>query len=116
MTLACRVLIADDDPAIASVVRRFFERRGATCVMASDGEIAGSLLRGADAFDVALFDVTMPRGGGYELLPVARETHPATKVILMSGHPQEGAQHQPDAYLEKPFSSKSLESILARLL
>lgn len=107
------MLVADDEPAVLASIRRYLERLGATVAVARDGGEAKAYLRGR-RFDLALLDVTMPDGGGYEILPAARDA--GTCVVLMSGYaelPRPGLA--PDAFLEKPFSQKVLVDLIRKL-
>jgi CheY-like chemotaxis protein len=104
-----RVLVADDEPAVLASIRRHLERLGITVEVARDGSEAEAQLRGG-GFDLALLDVTMPRGGGYDVLPFAP---PTTRVVLMSGYSE--APHDGVAFLEKPFSQRVLEQLLKQL-
>ncbi len=63
------ILIAEDDPVSAHLLRRLLEKRGATVRVAGDGASAQSLLR-AERFDAAILDKLLP--GGLSGLAVAR--------------------------------------------
>jgi CheY-like chemotaxis protein len=114
-----RVLIADDEPSVRATVRRLLERRGATVVIAADGQEAADRLR-AERFDLAVLDVTMPGRSGYEVLAFARTAFPELPVILMSGYVGrargEGGEDEPDAFIEKPFTAKILDSVIDEIL
>jgi signal transduction histidine kinase/CheY-like chemotaxis protein len=114
-----RVLVADDEPSVRATVRRLLERRGATVVLAVDGLEAEARLRG-ERFDLVLLDVVMPGHNGYDVLAVARATHPALPVILMSGYTGrargEGIEEEPDAFIEKPFTAKILDAAIDEVL
>ena len=113
------VLVADDEPSVRATVRRLLERRGATVTVASDGDAAEARLR-EDRFDLVVVDVQMPGRGGHEVLAVARATQPGTPVVLMSGYTEklrgEGSEEEPDAFLEKPFSAKTLDAAIDSVL
>ncbi|HUS28678.1 MAG TPA: ATP-binding protein [Kofleriaceae bacterium] len=114
-----RALIADDEPAVRTTIRRLLERRNATVVTAASGTEAEARLReGTYAFIV--LDVMMPGLTGYQLLPIARETNPDARVLLMSGYTEVersvGGDDGPDAFLEKPFTSKSFSDAIDELL
>jgi signal transduction histidine kinase len=113
-----RVLVADDEASVRATVKRLLERRGATVVTASDGTEAEARLRDGD-FGLVLLDVMMPGANGYELVPIARATQPATPVMLMSGYTEQergtGAD-EPDLFLEKPFTTKTLDAAIEDLL
>lgn len=82
-----RVLIADDHGLIRAGLKATLEKEpGITvCAEASDGQAALDLLDSAKP-EVVIFDVTMPRLGGFEALERIRESHPQIKVILLSIH------------------------------
>ena len=110
-----RVLIADDEPSVRSTVRRLFERRGAIVSVAADGSEAEALLR-AENFGFVLLDVEMPGRRGYELVPIARETQVGVPVLLMSGFTDTHGEIEPDGFLEKPFTSRTLDTMIDELL
>jgi len=114
-----RVLIADDEPSVRGTVRRLLERRGATVVVAADGQEAEDRLR-AERFDLAVLDVTMPGRSGYDVLAFARTAFPELPVILMSGYVGrtrgEGGEEEPDAFIEKPFTAKILDGVIDEVL
>ncbi len=60
---ALRVLVADDDPAIRTLVARIFVRRGYDVACASDGADAIQKLD-HDPFDLLVLDLMMPRVDG----------------------------------------------------
>jgi signal transduction histidine kinase/CheY-like chemotaxis protein len=111
-----RALIADDEPAVRTTIRRLLERRNAIVTTAEDGLQAEAMLRqGPYAFIV--LDVMMPGLTGYQLLPTARTANPEARVMLMSGYTDvaHGAD-KPDAFLEKPFTSQSFNDAIDHLL
>jgi two-component system, cell cycle sensor histidine kinase and response regulator CckA len=114
-----RVLVADDEPSVRATVRRLLERRGATVVVASDGLEAEARLRD-ERFDLMVCDVVMPGHGGYDVLAFARAMLPKLPVILMSGYTGrvrgEGAEEEPDAFIEKPFTAKVLDLAINEVL
>jgi PAS domain S-box-containing protein len=114
-----RVLVADDEPSVRATVRRLLERRGATVVVAADGLEAEARLRD-ERFDLMICDVVMPGHGGYDVLAFARATQPKLPVILMSGYTGrvrgEGAEEEPDAFIEKPFTAKLLDGAINEVL
>ena len=109
------MLIADDEPSVRSTVRRLFERRGAIVSVAADGSEAEALLR-AENFGFVLLDVEMPGRRGYELVPIARETQVGVPVLLMSGFTDTHGEIEPDGFLEKPFTSRTLDTMIDELL
>jgi CheY-like chemotaxis protein len=87
-------------------------------VLAADGTEAAARLRDGP-FHIIVLDVMMPGLTGYQLLPIARETNPAARVMLMSGYAEPSADPgavKPNSFLEKPFTSKSFDDAIDDLL
>ena len=82
-----RVLIVDDHELVrlgmAKIIRTGFSE--AVIGHASDGQQAVKLLQ-AEAWDVALLDINMPRMSGVEVLRVLRQAQVKTPVIIVSTH------------------------------
>jgi CheY-like chemotaxis protein len=114
-----RALVADDEPSVRATVRRLLERRGATVVVAADGLEAEARLRD-EQFHIVVSDVSMPGCSGYDVLVVARATQRDVRVVLMSGYTEklrgEGNEDEPDAFLEKPFTAKVLDTTVDEVL
>jgi len=114
-----QVLVADDEPSVRSTIRRLLERRGASVQVAADGGEAASRLREGN-FALVLLDVMMPKLTGYQLLPIARQTQPKARVLLMSGYADAArgrrGEDEPDLFLEKPFTAKQMDAAIDALL
>jgi CheY-like chemotaxis protein len=114
-----RVLVADDEPSVRATVRRLLERRGAIVVVAADGSEAEARLRD-ESFALVVTDVSMPGCDGYEVLAIARATQPGIGVILMSGYTEklrgQGGEEEADAFIEKPFTAKTLDLSIDEVL
>src|SRR5262245_14173714 len=81
-----RVLIVDDHPVARAGLRTWLEREEVIDVVdeASDGPAA--LERIAEAApDVAVVDLGLPQMDGIETAARIRQSHPATRIILISG-------------------------------
>ncbi len=111
-----RVLLVDDEDAIRDGLAPFLSRSGFEVRTASDGVEALDALR-ADAADIVVCDIMMPRLDGREVVRTLRADGDWTPVILLtqvgasferSAALEEGA----DDYLNKPFDPQEL---LARL-
>lgn len=81
-----RVLIVDDEPAVAEAMRLVLERHGYSVMLAADGEEALHLLeRGGSDVHLMVSDMIMPRMGGVGLLQRLRQVAPALPVIMTTG-------------------------------
>jgi DNA-binding response OmpR family regulator len=117
-----RVLCADDDEDILSLVSLRLRRAGFEVATAADGEEALTIARTQRPV-LAVLDVMMPKRTGYEVLAELRadETLREMKVILLSARVQEGdvargLEAGADAYLAKPFKAQDLVLAVQALL
>jgi DNA-binding response OmpR family regulator len=117
-----RVVVADDDPTITSLVRTAFQNYEFECHIARDGGQALELTRSLQP-DALVLDVNMPQFDGFEVLH-ALKNDPATAcvaVVLLSARQQEadimrGFSLGADDYVVKPFSPIELIARVKRLL
>ncbi|HEY3109658.1 MAG TPA: response regulator [Chloroflexota bacterium] len=117
-----RVLVADDEADIRSLVAFTLRRRGHEVVEAKDGTEALKLIRRAPP-DLAVLDVMMPGLSGLEVARVlaADSATAAPRVMLLSalGQASEiaaGLETGAHAYLVKPFTPADLAARVAELL
>ncbi|CDO09083.1 DNA-binding response regulator [Mycolicibacterium cosmeticum] len=108
-----RVLIADDDPVVRDVVRRYLERDGHVVAAAGDGAEALRLLQSLH-IDLAILDVMMPGPDGLTLCrSLRRGDDYGMPVIMLTALGEEddriaGLEAGADDYLTKPFSPREL--------
>jgi CheY-like chemotaxis protein len=120
--LNAHVLVAEDEPAVASVVSGMLEHLGCRVTVCSDGEQALTAYGAApDAFDLVLLDMTMPRVSGSDTFARIRTINPDAVVVLASGYAADaGAQRLLDGgaagFLRKPFRVGDLSRVLEQAL
>ena len=108
MREAPRVLIADDEPTLRSLLKTNLRLEGFETLTASNGAEALRVIR-EEAPDVVLLDVMMPVMDGWQVLEeLSKSNHRHTKVILITAKASTEAQLQGwelgcDEYLTKPF-------------
>ena len=80
-----RILLAEDDRFLRKAAETALKRQGFTVLVAVDGEEALRMAR-ADAPDLILLDLIMPKMQGFEVLRAlkADATTAATPVIILS--------------------------------
>ncbi|MFE3446009.1 response regulator transcription factor [Nocardia sp. NPDC059180] len=117
------ILIADDDPVVREVVRRYLERDGLTVVEAADGPTAMTALTDeGETVDLAILDVMMPAPDGVEICRAIRHgSTPEMPIILLTALGDEedrilGLQSGADDYVTKPFSPRELALRTASVL
>jgi DNA-binding NarL/FixJ family response regulator len=85
-----RLVIADDDPVVQSMLRMSLGHQFDVVGVAGDGEAAIELAR-LNQPDVALVDVSMPKGGGLGAVRGIIKVAPATAIVVLSGVRSHGA-------------------------
>lgn len=105
--MADRILIADDEPDIRSVLSLYMENAGYEVVEAADGAEALDVLQ-HQHIDLCLLDIMMPVLDGYHVLKRIRETSDIP-VIVISAKGQDpekilGLNLGADDYMVKPFN------------
>ena len=117
------VLVVDDEPAVATSIRRILEHAGhrVTCIL--DARTAKERIE-REAFDVIVTDIFMPEIDGAELIQVARKHWPRTSIIAVSGggsyftSPEAldiAGKVGANALLQKPFNPAELIACLNSL-
>jgi DNA-binding response OmpR family regulator len=106
-----RVLVVDDDPAVADVVRRYLIRDGHAVECVHDGYEA--LRRVAEAPpDLVVLDLTLPGMDGLEVCRRLRACWPIPVVMLTARGGETdrlvGFETGADDYVTKPFSPREL--------
>ena len=107
-----RILLADDDPRIRSIVREYAQTEDWEFYDAADGNEAIRMLS-SSPFDLVVLDVMMPGMKGIDVLQRVKAEHPDVRVILLTGQGKtrdgiEGMRHGAFAYLTKPLDLEEL--------
>jgi PAS domain S-box-containing protein len=108
------ILLVEDQPAIREVISAYLMRLGYNVLAAPDGEAAlGVAATQQKNVDLVITDLLMPNMGGRELATRMTQLHPETKVLFMSGYPDQAIRRQEGLtedveIMQKPFSLKSL--------
>jgi DNA-binding response OmpR family regulator len=117
---APRILVVEDDPAIACAIEDDLRLEGYEVVLATDGPSA--IQRGkAERFDLILLDVMLPGQDGFEVCRALRSAGTDAYILMVTARGGEaervlGLDLGADDYLTKPYSPKELRArIRARL-
>jgi two-component system OmpR family response regulator len=111
-----RVLIVEDEPAIAKQLRSSIEKAGYAVDEASDGDRADFLAQ-TEEYDAVVLDLGLPKISGLSLLKKWREAGIGTPVLVLTARGRwhervRGIDAGADDYLSKPFR---VEEVVARL-
>ncbi len=117
-----RILVVDDDIAIAKLVTTILEKLGykvTTCTSSIDS--LQKIQQEPNNFDLVITDMTMPNMTGAELAKQIIEIHPDIKIILCSGFSDLINEEKARAigihdYLMKPLVKKDLAVAVRKAL
>jgi len=107
-----RVLVVDDDPAVAKGLRQLLSREGYRVSVAHEGRVAIERIS-ANPPDLVILDVRLPDRSGFEVLRQIRTTGFRQKVLLLSSlddevHKVVGLEAGANDYITKPFAAQEL--------
>ncbi|MEO6598739.1 MAG: response regulator transcription factor [Polyangiaceae bacterium] len=110
-----RILVVEDEPAIAESVAYALGRDGFSVTLAAT---AGEAVALADSVDLVVLDLMLPDGSGFDLIALWRTARKATKathipVIVLSSRDAEAdrvvaLEAGADDYVTKPFSPREV--------
>jgi two-component system response regulator HydG len=110
-----RVLIVDNDEALARGMEEALAKVGYQCVVATSGPEGARRIE-QDTYDIVVTDLVMNDLDGMEILSRARQALPDAEVIMVTGHASvpkavEAMQQGAFNFLEKPITPTRLRAI-----
>ncbi len=114
-----KVLVVEDQPELAQLIRRLLEPVGYAVTVSTDAETALDTFASVTDPALLITDVVMPGMTGPELAAALRARHPGLPVLFMSGYTAAalGPQVHLDensALVEKPFNRSTLLTAVER--
>jgi two-component system phosphate regulon response regulator PhoB len=120
--MAWRVLVADDDPEICTLIKTILRSASFEVQTCADAESALIHLQRDKAYDILISDFMLPGISGIELITMVRASPQTAKIpiLMISGHSNyamdaraksAGADH----FLNKPFTLSQLRSTVTAL-
>ena len=109
-----KILIAEDEPPIANLVKTALDGPDYRCTWAADGISAADLLE-RESFDLVLLDIMLPGADGYEVLEYCRTLDIPVIFLTAKGTVEDrvrGLRLGAEDYITKPFE---LMELLARV-
>ena len=111
-----RILVAEDEPGIASFIVKGLTANGYTATVAADGNTALWHARSGE-FDLVVLDLGLPGRDGFEILHELRTEKQTIPVIILTAREgvdalAAGLDAGADDYISKPFR---FDELLARI-
>ncbi|HEX4486133.1 MAG TPA: HDOD domain-containing protein [Terriglobales bacterium] len=115
-----RILIAEDDAALAGFVRKGLESEHYAVDVSGDGEQSRAMASEFD-YDLVVLDLNLPRLDGIAILRYLRTRKPTMPLLVLTGRSRVEDRVQcldlgADDYLIKPFSFTELSARIRALL
>jgi two-component system copper resistance phosphate regulon response regulator CusR len=107
-----RVLLVEDDPGLAAIIKTGFGEHGVQVVTVL-GYAEGKMKATLGSFDVLILDVMLPGGNGFDLCRELRVREIGTPILMLTARDTvddrvAGLEVGADDYLTKPFAFREL--------
>ncbi|MEJ2900912.1 response regulator transcription factor [Pedobacter panaciterrae] len=114
------ILIVEDEPRVASLIKRGLEEQDFKVTLAFDGEM-GKKLALSKTYDLIIMDIILPKINGLDLCKEIRAAHPHLPIIMLTAlgttdDKVDGFDAGADDYLVKPFELRELHVRIRALL
>lgn len=116
------ILIIEDDPRLAQLLRSGVEEAGYQVLLANDAEMALRLFRiSSNEIDLVLSDILLPGMSGLDLCRLIRAEQPKVSILMLTAlgttdDKLDGFDAGADDYMTKPFDFRELLARIAVLL
>ena len=121
--MAWRVLVADDDPEICTLIKAILARGPYDVTLCNDAESALVHIGNDDPYDMLISDFMLPGISGIDLIAQLRQNRATSRlpIVMISGHNNYALDERArstgaNAFLNKPFTAVQLRTIVQQLL
>jgi CheY-like chemotaxis protein len=121
--MAWRVLVADDDPEICTLIKTILAQGPFEIVVCNDAESALVHIQRDAPYDILISDFMLPGISGIELIAQVRQNFVTARIpiVMISGHSNYAMDARAkaagaNAFLNKPFTLSQLRTTVQHLL
>jgi len=112
--MSVRLLVVDDEPALADLLRKYLQRLGYEVEVCASAEDALPLFASDPTrFSMVLADLTLPGMNGDDMIERMRALNKGLMAILSSGYPHKPKSAQ-TTFLQKPYAPKMLAEMIEK--
>jgi CheY-like chemotaxis protein len=120
--MAWRVLVADDDPEICTLIKTILGRGAYDVTSCSDAESALVHIGKDEPYDLLISDFMLPGISGIDLITQLRQNRATARmpIVMISGHSNYAMDERAksagaNAFLNKPFTVVQLRTVVREL-
>lgn len=117
MNLGIKLLVAEDDPNLGTILKAYLTQKGYTVYLTVDGQQALDMYHEDDDINACILDVMMPIKDGFTVAKEIRRIDKRVPIIFLTAKSLEsdklkGFDIGADDYITKPFSMEELHARL----
>jgi CheY-like chemotaxis protein len=123
VAMTWRVLVADDDPEICTLIKTILSKGPYEVTLCNDAESALVHMQHDAPYDILISDFMLPGISGIELITQVRQNHATSNmpIVMISGHNNYAMDARAksagaNAFLNKPFTLSQLRTTVQQLL
>ena len=114
-----KILVVEDEPKLASFVRKGLEEQSCEVDVAFDGQVGRNMALN-NLYDVIIMDINLPKMNGFDVVQSIRKEQNRTPVLMLTAMGSvddklTGFEAGADDYLVKPFEFRELMARLRAL-
>lgn len=114
-----KILVVEDEPKLASFVRKGLEEQACEVDVAFDGQVGRNMALN-NLYDVIIMDINLPKMNGFDVVQSIRREQNRTPVLMLTAMGSvddklTGFEAGADDYLVKPFEFRELMARLRAL-
>lgn len=114
-----KILVVEDEPKLASFVRKGLEEQSCEVDVAFDGQVGRNMALN-NLYDVIIMDINLPKMNGFDVVQSIRQEQNRTPVLMLTAMGSvddklTGFEAGADDYLVKPFEFRELMARLRAL-
>lgn len=112
MSKKTRIILAEDEPALAQIIKESLETRNFEVILCKDGEEAFDAFKN-EKIELVVLDVMMPKKDGFSVAKDIRKLDNKIPIVFLTAKSQtqdvvDGFNFGGNDYLKKPFSMEEL--------